>query len=60
MRRTEVESWSGLNEPSGYYSYSIRENDGSRISINLTYKFNNYNSRKQRMSEDEYGEGEGE
>ena len=38
----------------------IRENDGSRISINLTYKFNNYNSRKQRMSEDEYGEGEGE
>lgn len=60
VRRTEVESWSGLNEPSGYYSYSIRENDGSRISINLTYKFNNYNSRKQRISEDEYGEGEGE
>lgn len=58
VRRTEVESWSGLGEPSGYYSYSIRENDGFNISLNLTYKFNNYSSRKQRVTEDEYGEGE--
>ena len=61
VRKTEVESWTGLNEPTGYYSYSIRENQGSHISVNLTYKFNNYNSRKQKITEDEYGgEGDGE
>lgn len=59
VRQTKVESWSGLNEPTGYYSYSIRENDGSHISFNLTYKFNNYKNRQQRQSVDEYGEGEG-
>ena len=57
VRRTEIESWSGLDEPIGYYSYSIRENNGFRISVNLTYKFNNYNSRKQRANEDDFGEG---
>lgn len=57
VRRTEIESWSGLDEPSGYYSYSIRENNGFHISVNLTYKFNNYNNRKQRANEDDFGEG---
>ena len=56
VRRTEIESWSGLDEPSGYYSFSIRENNGFHISVNLTYKFNNYNNRKQRANDDDFGE----
>lgn len=59
VRQTQVESWSGLNEPTGYYSYSIRENNGSQISLNITYKFNNYKSRQQRQNADDYNEGEG-
>lgn len=59
VRQTRVESWSGLDQPTGYYSYSIRENDGFQVSFNITYKFNNYNNRQQRQNVDEYNEGEG-
>ena len=59
IRQTKVESWSGLDEPTGYYSYSIRENNGSQISFNITYKFNNYKNRQQRQNADDYNEGEG-
>lgn len=57
VRRTEVESWSGLDAPMGYYSYSIRENGGSQISINLTYKLNQFKTRQQKTPMDDYGEG---
>lgn len=40
---------------SGYYSYSVRERDGFNISLNLTYKLNNYRTRQQHsISEEEY------
>ncbi|MCR4965509.1 MAG: TonB-dependent receptor [Bacteroidales bacterium] len=60
VRMMEVSSWSGLNEPIGYESYSVRENSGFNISLNLTYKLNNYRSRPQRITEDDYTGGEGD
>lgn len=71
VRQMQIASWQNcavydeLYEPnvdatSGYYSYSIRENEGFNISLNLTYKLNNYRNRPAKISsEDEY-EGMGE
>ncbi|MBR4136130.1 MAG: TonB-dependent receptor [Bacteroidales bacterium] len=60
VRMMEVSSWSGLDEPIGYESYSVRENSGFNISLNLTYKLNNYRNRPVRIAEDEYSGGEGD
>ncbi len=60
VRMMEISSWSGLDEPIGYESYSVRENSGFNISLNITYKLNNYRNRPVKISEDEYSGGEGE
>ncbi len=63
VRQMQVSSWQNclvydeLYEPnvdaeSGYYSYSIRERDGFNVSINLTYKLNNYRNRRMTGSSD--------
>lgn len=52
VRVMEIESWQGLDEPIGYYSNSIREFDGFDMSINVTYKLNNYKMRSQKISDD--------
>ena len=70
VRQMQVASWQNcfvndeLYEPnmedmSGYYSYSIRENEGFNISLNLTYKLNNYRNRPQKISSDDEYEGMG-
>lgn len=52
VRIMEIESWQGVDEPIGYYSYSVREFDGFNLSLNLTYKLNNYKMRQQKVSDD--------
>ena len=70
VRQTQIASWQNcavydeLYEPnadaaSGYYSYSVRENQGFNISVNLTYKLNNYRNRPMKMSDDDEFEGMG-
>lgn len=70
VRQMQVASWQNcavydeMYEPnldgmSGYYSYSVRENDGFNISLNVTYKLNNYRSRPQKNSSDDEYEGMG-
>lgn len=65
IRQMQIASWQNCavydeyyepNDGNGYYSYSIRENEGFNISLNLTYKLNNYRQRVQKInsSEDEY------
>lgn len=70
VRQMQIQSWSNCNvydeyyEPSadatrGYYSNSVRENSGFNISLNVTYKLNNYRNRPQKVSQDEdFSEGE--
>lgn len=61
VRQTQIRSWQNCNvydeyyEPSAdhaYYSYSIREREGFNISLNVTYKLNNFKNRKMMQSED--------
>lgn len=70
VRQTQIASWQNcavydeMYEPnadaqSGYYSYSVRENQGFNISVNLTYKLNNYRNRPMKMSDDDEYEGMG-
>ncbi len=70
VRQMQVASWQNcavydeMYEPnvgdmSGYYSYSVRENDGFNISLNVTYKLNNYRNRPQKNISDEGMEEEG-
>lgn len=66
VRQMQIASWQNcavydeMYEPnadsmSGYYSYSIRESEGFNISLNLTYKLNNYRTRQNKISvEDDY------
>jgi len=44
---------------SGYYSYSVREREGFNVSLNVTYKLNNYKQRLQKISgSEDYSEGD--
>lgn len=45
VNQTKVASYQH-NENDGYESYSVRDRNGFRLSLNLTYKINNYKSRK--------------
>ena len=67
VRQMQIQSWQNCAvydeyyEPTSdnaYYSYSVRENQGFNISLNVTYKLNNYKSRQQRGSDDEEYSGE--
>lgn len=67
VRQMQIRSWQNCAvydeyyEPTAdnaYYSYSVRENQGFNISLNVTYKLNNYKSRQQRSSDDEEYSGE--
>jgi len=67
VRQMQIRSWQNCAvydeyyEPTSdnaYYSYSVRENQGFNISLNVTYKLNNYKSRQQRQSEGEEYSGE--
>jgi len=68
IRQMQIASWQNCsvydeyyepNDGNGYYSYSIREREGFNISLNLTYKLNNYRQRVQKSSgsEDDYEGG---
>ena len=70
VRQAQIASWQNcavydeMYEPnadaqSGYYSYSIRENQGFNVSVNLTYKLNNFRNRSQKMPDDDEFEGMG-
>lgn len=68
VRQMQISSWQNCavydeyyepNGGNGYYSYSIRENEGFNVSLNVTYKLNNYRQRMQKSnSGDDYFEGE--
>ena len=69
VRQMQVESWQNcfVNDEywerdddarNAYYSFSIRENEGFNISLNVTYKLNNYHNRQQRISSEEEYDGE--
>ena len=47
---SEMNEFLGYTADNGYYSYSIREREGFNISLNLTYKINNYRQRMQKSS----------
>lgn len=68
VRQMQIASWQNcavydeyyepnFDSMSGYYSYSVRENEGFNISLNVTYKLNNYRTRQTKISSD--GEYEG-
>ena len=68
VRQMQIASWQNCavydeyyepNGGNGYYSYSVRENSGFNMSLNVTYKLNNYRNRPQKISaDDDYSEGE--
>lgn len=70
VRQMQIYSWQncfvndevyepGYNDDSAYYSYSVREHEGFNISLNITYKLNNYRQRQQKISgDDDSYEGE--
>ena len=67
VRQMQIRSWQNCAvydeyyEPTAdnaYYSYSVRENQGFNISLNITYKLNNYKNRQPRPSDDEEYSGE--
>ncbi len=67
VRQMQIRSWQNCAvydeyyEPTAdnaYYSYSVRENQGFNISLNVTYKLNNYKSRQPRQSDEEEYSGE--
>ena len=68
VRQMQIASWQNCavydeyyepNGGNGYYSYSVRENPGFNMSLNVTYKLNNYRNRPQKISaDDDYSEGE--
>lgn len=68
VRQMQIASWQNcavydeyyepnFDSMSGYYSYSVRENEGFNISLNLTYKLNNYRNRQTKISSDDEYEG---
>ena len=52
VNQTKVHSYQ-YNEGNGYDSYSLRDRNGCRISLNITYKINNYKRRKMEMPSDD-------
>lgn len=58
VNQTKIHSYQ-YNESNGYDSYSLRDRNGFRISLNVTYKINNYKRRVMDMPTDE-GEMGGE
>ncbi len=65
VRQMQIKSWQNCAvydedyEPNagstGYYSSSLREHEGFNISLNVTYKLNNYKNRQQKSySEEDY------
>jgi len=58
VNQTKVQSYQH-NETNGYNSISLRDRNGFRISLNITYKINNYKRRKMEMPADDGGGMEG-
>ena len=52
VNQTKVHSYQ-YNDDNGYDSYSLRDRNGCRISLNVTYKINNYKRRKMEMPSDD-------
>ena len=62
VRATQIRSWQNCfvndeyYEPTAdhaYYSYSIREREGFNISLNVSYKLNNFKNRKMMQSSED-------
>ena len=58
VNQTKIHSYQ-YNDNDGYDSYSLRDRNGCRISLNVTYKINNYKRRKMEMPSDDGMEYEG-
>lgn len=52
VNQTRIHSYQ-YNDYNGYDSYSLRDRNGCRISLNVTYKINNYKRRKMEMPTDD-------
>lgn len=59
VNQTRIHSYQ-YNDYNGYDSYSLRDRNGCRISLNVTYKINNYKRRKMEMPADDGGMEGGE
>lgn len=56
--QTKIHSYQ-YNDTNGYDSYSLRDRTGWRVSLNVTYKINNYKRRRMEMPSDDGGGMEG-
>lgn len=52
VNQTKINSYQH-NDNNGYESYSVRDRNGCRISLNISYKINNYKKRKTDMPSDD-------
>ena len=52
VNQTSVHSYQ-YNDGNGYDAYSLRDRNGCRIALNVTYKINNYKRRKMEMPSDD-------